>query len=135
MRRLAAILAQRCPVCLEGRVFTGSFKMKDSCDVCGVRFAREQGYFLGALYFSYPSACILIVFFALLLSALCPAWEDWKVLLAASLPLVFLVPALYRYSRVLWMHLDRWFSPDEPAAPDRRGRPLRPPSPPEVPRE
>jgi uncharacterized protein (DUF983 family) len=113
VRRLTAILAQRCPVCFEGRVFTGPFRMKEHCEVCGVRFEREQGYFLGAMYFSYPAACALIAVTAVALSLLFPAWGEWRVVLIASLPVLVLVPVIFRYSRILWMHLDRWIAPDE----------------------
>jgi uncharacterized protein (DUF983 family) len=134
MHRLAAILRQRCPVCLEGKVFSGLFRMKEHCDDCGLVFEREPGYFLGAMYFSYPAACGLIALFAFLVSALFPRWEAWQVVLAACLPLTFFVPLLFRYSRILWMHLDRYFVPEESPGERRvRGfRPARKPGPPEA---
>ena len=100
-------------MCFEGRVFTGPFRMKEHCDICGVRFEREQGYFLGAMYFSYPAACALIAACAFVLSLFFPALRDWKLILVACLPVVLLVPAIFRYSRIVWMHLDRWIAPDE----------------------
>src|ERR1700758_311318 len=51
--RLAAIARQRCPVCLEGRMFRGLFTMNTTCPVCGHRFEREPGFFQGAMYVSY----------------------------------------------------------------------------------
>ena len=54
--RLGAIAAQRCPVCLEGRMFAGGFRMNEQCPVCGHRFMREPGYFQGAMYVSYALA-------------------------------------------------------------------------------
>ena len=52
-RRLAALLTQRCPRCLQGAVCAGLFRMHARCRVCGLVFAREQGYFTGAMSLSY----------------------------------------------------------------------------------
>src|SRR5438445_10929800 len=51
--RLRSIVRQRCPVCLEGRMFRGVFAMNAACSVCGHRFERETGFFQGAMYVSY----------------------------------------------------------------------------------
>jgi uncharacterized protein (DUF983 family) len=51
--RLAAMLTQRCPRCRHGAVCAGLFRMHARCPVCGLVFAREQGYFTGAMYLSY----------------------------------------------------------------------------------
>src|SRR5262245_38918403 len=60
LARLWAILAQRCPRCLTGRVFRGTFAMNDPCPVCGQIFQREEGYFLGAMYVSYVLGCGIV---------------------------------------------------------------------------
>lgn len=39
--RLRAILAQRCPVCLQGKMFRGPFAMNEVCPVCGHRVAAS----------------------------------------------------------------------------------------------
>lgn len=39
--------------------------MFDNCPVCGLKFEREQGYFLGAMYVSYlvsiPPVLLLVL--------------------------------------------------------------------------
>jgi uncharacterized protein (DUF983 family) len=104
--RWRAIREQRCPRCLEGEVFTGAVSMRERCPVCGHRFQREPGYFLGAMYISYPLAVVFIGAFLLLIHWLRPDWP-WETDLAlAVLPLLLLAPAIFRYSRILWMHFD-----------------------------
>jgi uncharacterized protein (DUF983 family) len=103
--RLRAIVRQRCPQCLEGQVFSGIIRMKDRCTLCGHQFIREPGYFQGAMYVSYGLALITLGIEAtvalLLLPSHSPGWA-----LAIAVPLFLpLVPALFRYSRVLWMHI------------------------------
>jgi uncharacterized protein (DUF983 family) len=39
----------RCPRCGARSLFRTWFAMHERCAVCGLRFEREQGYFLGAI--------------------------------------------------------------------------------------
>lgn len=111
--RLSAILRLRCPRCLEGKVFSGSFAMNERCPVCGHRFGREPGYFVGAMYFSYMMSV------PFLLGASGILWwiffRQWPILLTIALATLIMlpfVPAMFRYSRVIWMHLDWVVDPD-----------------------
>jgi uncharacterized protein (DUF983 family) len=111
MERLRAILGQRCPRCFQGRAFDGLFSMRDYCPACGLKFEREQGYFLGAMYVSYALAMVLIAVFTLALVALLPSVRYEVAVLLAFIPYLLCVPAVFRYSRVIWMHFDRWCNP------------------------
>jgi uncharacterized protein (DUF983 family) len=103
--RARAAFRQRCPRCLEGRVFRGMLDMYERCPVCGYVFGREPGYFTGAMYVSYTLAVPLLALLCLLVW-LPTGWSlEWVVGLATLLLLPF-VPAIFRYSRVVWMHLD-----------------------------
>ncbi|HTP10376.1 MAG TPA: hypothetical protein VMP08_19115, partial [Anaerolineae bacterium] len=67
LRRLIAVLRQRCPRCLQGHVYHGLITMYDLCPQCGYRFGREPGYFTGAMFASYTLAVpILFVIFMVL---------------------------------------------------------------------
>ena len=59
--RFQAILRQKCPVCLQGNDHRSGITMNEVCPVCGLRFEREQGYFLAAMYVAYghgsPDIC------------------------------------------------------------------------------
>ncbi len=80
--------------------------MNDDCPVCGHHFEREPGYFLGAMYISYPLSLVVIGLSLLVLHWLLPDWRlEWLVLLCIP-PLIVFVPAIVRWSRVLWMHWD-----------------------------
>jgi uncharacterized protein (DUF983 family) len=113
---LRALLGQRCPRCREGRLFHGTIRMNDPCPVCGLRFEREPGYFLGAMYFSYFLAVGFLVAAYFTVSLLLPSWtsEAWAAL--AIVAFVPFVPIAFRYSRVLWIYYDRWAWPDDEAA-------------------
>ena len=111
---LRGILRLRCPKCRSGKLFSGLITMPERCPVCGMYFEREHGYFVGAMAISYGLAVALVavLFFGLLAITRWPL--EW-VLLAASLAFLPLAPACLRYSRALWMNLDRRIDPfDEP---------------------
>ena len=106
-KRWLAILRQRCPNCLEGQVFSGVLEMHERCPTCGHKFKREPGYFLGAMYASYFMAVPLLAILAGLIHWLIlPGWRNENTVLVALIPFVLLVPFIFRYSRILWMHID-----------------------------
>jgi uncharacterized protein (DUF983 family) len=112
MSRFQAILRQRCPRCREGRIFAGSTKMNEACPACGLVFSREPGYFLGAMYISYGMAIGVMGLFMLIGHLLWPDLDLGLVVLLAAAVFVPFVPLVFRYSRVLWIHFDRWAWPE-----------------------
>jgi uncharacterized protein (DUF983 family) len=113
---VSAILRQMCPRCRAARIFrksifTGFPRMHECCPNCGLKFEREQGYFLGAMYISYGLALITIVALGLLLWAL-TSWSLQKIALWAILLFLPLAPTLTLFSRVLWIYLDQAFDPE-----------------------
>ena len=113
---VSAIFHQLCPQCRSARIFrksifTGFPRMQERCPSCGLKFEREQGYFLGAMYISYGLALITIVALALLLWA-STSWSLQKIVLVAILLFLPLAPILALFSRVLWIYLDRTIDPE-----------------------
>jgi uncharacterized protein (DUF983 family) len=106
---LAPVMRQRCPRCLQGRVFAGVFRMHARCPVCGLQFEREPGYFVGAMYLSYGLAIIATAVVWLPMVLLGRSLGE--VLLASGALLIAASPWLFRYSRVLWLHLDHAVDP------------------------
>ena len=104
-------LGLRCPRCGGGRLFAGWFTMRQACDLCGLRFERAQGYFVGAIYVNYAVTVLIAIGEYLLLwtfTTLSTAWH-----LALVLPVVLLVPlGFFPYSRSLWLALEYWLNPE-----------------------
>ena len=82
------------------------------CPVCGLKFEREQGYFLGAMYISYAMAVPLLLIFFLLIWKL-TTWSWNTMLIVSALALLPFAPFLTLFARVLWIHLDRTVDPGE----------------------
>ena len=116
-RRAAAIflngLRLRCPRCAGSRLFEGWFEMRAVCTTCHLRFEREPGYFVGAIYINYGVTVVLaLTGFQVLDLLVEPTLTQQLVLwiaFAAVFPLFF-----YRYSKSLWLSMDCWVNPEPP---------------------
>jgi len=112
----SSILKGLCPRCRMAEIFRGTLfwlsPMNERCGVCGLRFEREPGYFLGAMYISYALAVPLLAGMVALFWWLTP-WNWTIILLASALALLPFTPGLVMLARVLWIYLDRGLDPDE----------------------
>jgi hypothetical protein len=94
-------------------ILRGFPKMHQRCRVCDLKFEREEGYFLGAMYISYALALVTIVGLAMLLW-LATSWSLQKITIVAILLFLPLAPTLTLFSRVLWIYLDWAIDPERP---------------------
>jgi hypothetical protein len=90
--------------------------MLDRCFNCGLKFEREPGYFLGAMYISYGLGVIAIVGFGVLLW-LFTRWTLLKITFWAIVLFLPVAPTITLFSRVLWIYLDQAIDPEPPASP------------------
>ena len=109
LQRIWALLLQRCPVCLQGKVFNSLFSMYKSCPHCGVLFDRETGYYLNAMFFAYTIGFLIMIPTAIYL-----VMRDVSIAffsIAIIVEIVLLWPLIFRYSRLLWLHIDQMMDP------------------------
>ena len=112
MRRLLAITALRCPRCMKGRVWRRFVSMNATCPECGFVFERESGYFAGAMVVSYGLAVPILA--AIVIALIIIGGLDAVVaLIIGNTAYLVLVPFIFRYSRVVWLHLDWLIDPGE----------------------
>jgi uncharacterized protein (DUF983 family) len=101
-------IALKCPLCCRGSLFSGWFRMHPHCTVCGLRFERDPGYFLGSTYINYG------------LTTLITTWTYIVLRFGANLDKTWLIPSLagfcvifplvfFRYARSLWLSFDCYF--------------------------
>ena len=64
---LRTMLFGRCPACGSGRLFTGWLRLAGTCGVCGVRFDRYAGNWLGPTVLAYGVGALAAVGTGLLL--------------------------------------------------------------------
>jgi Protein of unknown function (DUF983) len=84
--------------------------MYAACPECGVVFGREEGYFTGAMIVSYIIGVPLLAMLTLVV-LWTTGWRFDLALLVAGVYFLPFVPAVFRYSRVIWMHFDRVVDP------------------------
>jgi uncharacterized protein (DUF983 family) len=101
-----AIVRQRCPRCRRGPVFGRFMSMHERCAGCGLKFEREPGYFLGAMYASYAFGLVTTAYW---LPMLLMGVNPFLVIGIPTIHLLLQTPISFRYSRVLWLHLDHGF--------------------------
>ena len=107
---------QLCPRCRTGKIYCTSIfrifpRMNARCPECGLKFEREQGYFLGAMYFSYAIGTVAIALLALVVWAI----FRWDLPESVGAGFLLFLPAaslVTFFSRVLWIYLDQSIDPD-----------------------
>jgi len=88
-------------------MFVGLFTMNTACAVCGHRFEREQGFFQGAMYVSWVLGVTYLAGLAILAQQfLVPRIGIVYSTLSVVAIHVMCIPAVFRYSRVIWAHLN-----------------------------
>ena len=109
---------RRCPYCGSPGIYDGYFALREHCPRCGVRFEREEGYFLGA----YALNLIVAEFLGLGLAIVLIFKTDlrhlqlfWQEVIAVSLAIAFPV-TLFPFSRTVWIAMDIMFHPPGQAA-------------------
>jgi uncharacterized protein (DUF983 family) len=116
-------LRRRCPRC-GAKAFTSYFTLLEHCPECGLRFEREEGYWVGALVINTVVA--FGSFLVLFVGGMLIFWPDvpWGALAVVTLGSMALLPILfYPLSKTLWMALElSWHPLEEKEAADAADR-------------
>jgi hypothetical protein len=86
--------------------------MHERCPACGLKFEREDGYFLGAMYFGYGLGIVTIAVLAALVWEV-TKWRLMKSVVGGIVLFVPLAPVLTWMARVLWIWMDQSIDPDK----------------------
>jgi hypothetical protein len=84
--------------------------MNESCSICHLRYEREPGYFLGAMYISYGLALPVAATIAALLWALF-GWGIRRTTIWTLVLFLPFVPSITLLARVLWIYFDQAVDP------------------------
>ena len=116
---LSRALRLRCPHCGEGGLFRGMFAVRAACDLCGLPFFRESGYFVGSMYVNVVLTEIILTVAYVLSLFLPPLFHlGWETEVALwMLAGVVLSLSLTRWTRSVWLALDFWLEPWTPSHP------------------
>jgi hypothetical protein len=118
--RWYAFLHAKCPRCHHGDMFLNKnpyrfrdmSKMPAACPVCRLDYSPETGFYWGAMYMSYG----LTIFSSILnviIIGLIFGFEIYPLIIGNTIILILGFPLFFRYSRVIWLHLNSSFSKEE----------------------
>ena len=83
--------------------------MPETCDLCGLRYERAQGYWVGAIYVNY-GVTTLVALAGFFLTY--PRWSMTLELIVWGLFVVLFPLWFFRYSRSLWLGLEFLLNPE-----------------------
>ena len=78
--------------------------MHTHCPHCNLRFEVEPGFFIGAMYISYAMSIVVFLVVAALVYLIFNNPQFYYYMVAIPLMVLILLPVMYRYSRVLFLH-------------------------------
>lgn len=111
--KFSAIIEGKCPRCRKGDMFQyGPFnypkftKTNADCAYCGLHYEIEPGFFYGgAMYVSYAFSVALFITVFVALNVLFDKPPLHWYLIVIVVSNVLLAPLMFRYSRVLFLHV------------------------------
>ena len=100
----------KCPDCGSDSLYRRIYQVKHHCEICGLIFEREQGYFVGAIYINVlmTNALIIGTLIGYIIVTGTVSQKILLVLFVMGLTLPFL---FFRHSRSFWIAFDHYFDP------------------------
>ncbi|HEY4606211.1 MAG TPA: DUF983 domain-containing protein [Acidimicrobiia bacterium] len=106
-------LRRGCPRCGD-TAFSSFFDLKEHCGRCGLRFEREQGYWVGALIIN--TTVTFASFLVLFVGGMVAFWPvvPWAALMGVTVGVNAVLPILfYPLSKTLWIAFELSWHPLE----------------------
>ena len=110
--KLKAVLNGKCPRCKEGDMFRfGPYnlrnfdKMYDHCPKCSLRYEPEPGFYYGAMYVNYAFSVALFVILGTVVFYVFDNPDIWVYATAIFGTVILIAPLLFRYSRIVYLHV------------------------------
>src|SRR4051812_5993073 len=115
LKRVGRMLRLKCPKCGQTKVFyRAKFpgarpKIKETCEHCGYRFGRHEGYFRGAVYLSYGMTIVEGILAFLLAKVFIFGLSNRDLFFVAVGAMLFFSIWNYKLARVVWLN---WYPED-----------------------
>lgn len=114
-RVVARGLLRRCPRCGGGKLFDSWLKMKDRCPTCGMKYERDEGFFLGAFTTSLGAVILaLMIYIGVAIALTLPDPDPVRISVGAVIVAIVVPLVSYPFSRTLWSAIGLAMKPLEP---------------------
>jgi len=104
------LITLKCPKCGQGNLYSGFFKMHNSCTSCAFKFERQEGYFTSAIFIGNFLYALIVAPTLLIMSTLDIA--VWKIALTLGLFSTVAIPLVFHYARSIWLYIDFMIHPE-----------------------
>lgn len=114
LQMMGRAVARRCPRCGDGDIFSSWFTLREDCPTCGLRFEREQGYWIGAIIIN--TTVISVLFLAVFVGGILLTWPEpeWGPILGVTIAVNLIFPIVfYPLSKTIWMAAELSWHPLE----------------------
>ncbi|MEX1000787.1 MAG: DUF983 domain-containing protein [Crocinitomicaceae bacterium] len=109
---IQSVLTLKCPRCRKGKLFNRSgwfvykemLNMPETCSNCGLTFKIEPGFWIGALWTSYPLVVLVEIPF-LLLALFELGGNAWMWFVGMGIAFFLFWPVFMRLGRSIWIHI------------------------------
>ncbi|MDP9005438.1 MAG: DUF983 domain-containing protein [Actinomycetota bacterium] len=106
---------RRCPRCGSGGLFSGWSRLISHCPGCGMRFEREEGFFLGVYFMNITLTQLAVVVYVAGAFALTLPRPPMAPIVAGAVLIAVVVPVLcHPLSKMLWASVHLLLQPLEP---------------------
>ena len=110
--KFSSVLALKCPRCREGDLFErkglivykNMMGMPKCCPVCEQKYEIEPGFWIGALWTSYPIV-VLIEFPFLMMALFSKTLGPWIPLCMMFVTFILAFPIMLRLGRSIWISI------------------------------
>jgi uncharacterized protein (DUF983 family) len=109
---LSRALTLRCPACAARPLFRRWVQVLPACPGCRLKLERDEGHFLGAIFFNLVASELLWIIG--LAASIILTWPNppWTLITVVSVIAMVLFPIFfYPFSRTLFYALDLYFQP------------------------
>jgi uncharacterized protein (DUF983 family) len=116
--KLYSILHIKCPQCQEGAFLVSTpydlskvGDVREECDVCGLKYSKEPGFYYGAMYVSYALGVALFVTVWASCNWFFTDVSVWVQIGLVVLLSILLGPYLFALSKIIWANFFISFDP------------------------
>jgi len=109
----------KCPRCHEGDFFVSNpynlqhiGKVHENCSECGLKYAKEPGFFYGAMYVSYAFGVALFVAVIVLYYIIFRRIDVWILFGIIGFLSVVTAPINYALSKIIWANFFMGYKPN-----------------------
>ena len=118
--KLYSVIKMKCPQCHEGEFFISQpYDLKKAgdiyanCSVCGLKYAKEPGFYYGAMYVAYGIGVGLFVSLWTTLTLFFPQVSVGGQIAAIVIITLILSPYIYSLSKIIWANLFIKYDPSK----------------------